>query len=374
MNVLKNFARFVFLSFFWGVVCFSFFFAYFLKFFDFNILNALHWQTLYIHFFYLKWVIKERYDVAFAASLFLFPLFFLIGWRFVVKIHWKKFLMKPFSCLLKKEPEKKPAFQIQSSHSCSKYLRPKKMRTGGNLTDFSFLDKQLSPQTSEIKKEAVDDSLALETLPKEAPFSRREMLSRPSSEKRLEFPEPSSQMPMSSLDEEFKATQHVEKIKDIPPQKTLQEVKDLGKTLGFSVFENIMVKKDIIPLVFSYNEQAIALQILEQDCTEWIADEEEFDGDPPTWFTEKAQVLSPFYQLNQMAKGLEEDTDSKTTPVLVISKGTILNGQNYIDTWKEKGGYVARFHEGKPDVLAELKDVLLEIKKRIDIENQEKNE
>ena len=359
--------RRILLFFLWTYLYAGFCYLFFLWVFNFNIFKVANWTFLYTQFVDLEWVISDPWDVFFVFSVILIPLLWGIGLYFFIKVNWIKKLKNPFANIRENirrrqliKMAKEGKIQIAKPTS-SASLRPQKLRTAGSLTDFSFLEKEqkenggrsdiLNP-TSENGKEKTEN------------HSRQEQedvsIHNGPSSVRTSLQEEEIGRRESSL--EISANSDAERglIVDKNAPVVFQKARELASSLGFSVFENVKTQESILSFVISYDERAWAFDFLIEPTTEWIADEEEFDGEAPVWFTDKAQITSPFYMLCKDSLALEKEAEAPVQPVLVVAAGNILNVQNCLPVWKEKGGAVVRFMQGKPAELPTLEDYLKE--------------
>jgi hypothetical protein len=358
----------------WTYLYVGFCYLFFEFVFHFNIFKPQHWEILYTQFFDNNWVISDRRDIFFVVSVFLVPVFWGVGFSIVFKINALKKIKTFFTDFIDKRRRqqlikmaKEGKIQIAKPVS-SASIRPQKLRTAGSLTDFSFLEKQNKKEQAESvssplpqDQDKENNTAASSRLEQEdSSFHNDSSFANPSlAPKKDDFEKPDNQNNF---------------VSEINTSTVFQKARELASSLGFSVFENVKTQKSILPFVISYNEKAWAFEFLIEPTTEWIADEEEFDDEKPVWFTDKAQITSPFYLLSQEASVLQQEAEAPVTPVLVITAGNILNAQTCLSVWKEKGGAVVRFMQGKPADLPTLETYLREEIQKQDASKPEEQE
>ncbi|MBO4647093.1 MAG: hypothetical protein J5806_02940 [Lentisphaeria bacterium] len=72
--------------------------------------------------------------------------------------------------------------------------------------------------------------------------------------------------------------------------------------------------------------------------TEWLADEESFNGDPPLWFSEAAHLQSPLYIVKVAAEYLKKEFDIDAIPVVILAdKIDIINLEDILKEWRKTG-------------------------------------
>lgn len=141
------------------------------------------------------------------------------------------------------------------------------------------------------------------------------------------------------------------------------QIRTIVEETDMEVFENVPLEGSQVPVVVASDELAYLLTFLTTN-QEWVADEDlSPDGEAPTWFSAEGMIPSPFYQMKQAAKVLQEqENGSKVVPVVVVLNGEILNYETMRETWLEQGGYVVRYENGLPEIMMSL-DTLLREKK-----------
>ncbi len=140
------------------------------------------------------------------------------------------------------------------------------------------------------------------------------------------------------------------------------DIKEIIETAGYKVLTNVKVGSDTIDYV-AVSDSAVALCFEEQQQGDWLADEEIFSDSEPRWFSESAQKTSPAYRALQIRNKVndaitETYPEMMVVPILVISKGNIVNASDMLDTWEDMKVFVSRIGAGGPSDLKKLNNLL----------------
>ncbi len=146
---------------------------------------------------------------------------------------------------------------------------------------------------------------------------------------------------------------------EAPQTATIQEVIEQS---GYKVVTDVNVGDTTIDYI-ALSNNAVVLCFEENTQGNWLADEERFNDGEPLWFSESAQRVSPVHKAIQIKNKisdaiLEVLPETVIVPVLIISKGSIMNAVDMLDTWEELQVFVGRFGEGGPADLKRLSNLL----------------
>ena len=235
---------------------------------------------------------------------------------------------------------KVPVDAMETSPQQNSYSGMGNMSTSTNNTGFSF-DTQKSGFMP----------------PQDSPFTSS--YGAPSAKK-------SFSIASSPMDEDDFDKILLEDIK-LPERVRLEE--DLESVLekaGYSLLHNVKLG-NLTADYLAVGENRIIVCQIDSEEGDWLADEERFNGEDPLWFSESSHRISPVFKLLEEVKKLSTRLSTSgfvgsVAPVFVIKKGTIINAEDMLSTWKEMSISVCRTDMGGPDDLKSFTETIIQDK------------
>ena len=162
------------------------------------------------------------------------------------------------------------------------------------------------------------------------------------------------------------AVQAPEKI-SLSSKELLDALGMIIKKSGFEVFQNVAINKQNVQFV-AVSANNVTLLNMMPDGEEWVADEEAFNNEPPSWFSENDFYPSPVCLLKQakdvlrkhLKTILPEEYSFNINAILVIGAGKVLNADSMLKVWEGMNVSVVRFADGSPETLPRLAEKLIE--------------
>ena len=338
---------------------------------DFHIFNWNHWRFLWNEF-QQGWNIDDRGTVIFFIVLFsAVPLYF-IGWRFFLKVEWLKLLRRNVNRLIYfftgADMLHRGSYKVKLKKRSSKTIRPRPLETGYRpevkeselkvpVEEPILPKRQASSYGIEFDEDDDEDFMLPPrsgrhsyTPPSDSPFNKGYTV--PSMMQGLSVaPSPAADRDHSSSVENML----LEDIK-LPERMKLEEnISELMSRAGYQVIEKVRFNDTVIDYL-GMSADKILLGIADSQPGDWLADEERFNGEDPLWFSESSHRVSPVFQLVELAKAFAQKLSTvgysgSVLPLFIVRKGTIINAEDMISTWKEMSVTVCRTDIGGPDEL-----------------------
>ena len=369
---MNKWVRTLFIGFIWGWVFLGWLVNNFLTDnWDFHIFNWNHWLFLWNEF-QQGWNIDDRGTVIFFVVLFsAVPLYF-IGWRFFLKVEWLKLLRQNVNRLIYfftgADLLHRGNYKVKMKKRSSKTIRPRPLETGYRpevkeselkvpVESPSLPKKQASSYGIDFEEDDEEDFMSppsgrhsAYTPPSDSPFNKGYTV--PSMMQGLSVaPNPAVNRDHSSAVENML----LEDIK-LPERMKLEEnISELMSRAGYQVIEKVRFNDTVIDYL-GMSADKILLGITDSQPGDWLADEERFNGEDPLWFSESSHRVSPVFQLVELAKAFAQKLSTvgysgSVLPLFIVRKGTIINAEDMISTWKEMSVTVCRTDIGGPDEL-----------------------
>lgn len=404
---MKNWKRTLTIGLVWGFICFGWYWRDFFKTnWEFDIFSLWNWSYV-VDEFRKGWAISQTSDWIFLGSLCLMVVIYIVGFRWALKIKWMEWLHRVVNKLIYfftgSNVAQKESVKITLNKKSSKNTRPKAMDSsiirpvvkntelkvpvdtpsgmGGNNfstpsqsmggfggfpmgSDFPGMPSSQGfgaaphPQSFSAPSStgfSFDSNMKNNfTPPKDSPFGTG--FGAPSMRQGLS-------MAPSPFDEDDFDKILLEDIK-IPERKRLDENMDaiLGSS-GYEILRNIKLGGLTIDYLAIGMNRVVVCQIDPEDG-DWLADEERFNGEDPLWFSESSHRVSPVFNLIEQVKKFTERLavsgfTGTVAPVFVEKKGTIINAEDMLSTWKEMAIAVCRTDIGGPDELKSFQETIV---------------
>lgn len=339
---------------------------------DFHIFNWNHWRFLWNEF-QQGWNIDDRGTVIFFIVLFsAVPLYF-IGWRFFLKVEWLKLLRRNVNRLIYfftgADMLHRGSYKVKLKKRSSKTIRPRPLETGYRpevkeselkvpVEEPILPKRQAASYGIEFDEDDDEDFMlpprsgrhSAYTPPSDSPFNKGYTV--PSMMQGLSVaPSPAADRNQTSAVENML----LEDIK-LPERMKLEEnISELMSRAGYQVIEKVRFNDTVIDYL-GMSADKILLGIADSQPGDWLADEERFNGEDPLWFSESSHRVSPVFQLVELAKAFAQKLSTvgysgSVLPLFIVRKGTIINAEDMISTWKEMSVTVCRTDIGGPDEL-----------------------
>ena len=145
-------------------------------------------------------------------------------------------------------------------------------------------------------------------------------------------------------------------------QAVIEDLDAIWHERKYLVLEKVPLPSGVLDYV-AVNKETIYACILDREPSDWLADEESFNGEDPLWFSEVDHRTSPVFVLKKMTSELKKKlnelgTDFSIKPLLIEQKGNIINAEDMMKSWLEMGVSVCRTDKGGPDDLPTFGDFL----------------
>lgn len=301
------------LLFWWWMYCFWYYNWYFKCF------SPKAWRYLINEFRY-GWRISAVSDWVFVISLILALPAFFIGWNLCLKVRWTTLFKKIKNIILKLLRKKETVVKkrLKVGEKKGKITRPPALMTPKMSQQEKTMQKMPS---SAIKKEEID-------------------LSMPAAEEAEEYKAPPKRAPDPPkggprfLDDDFDENTPLSDI-HLPERDFVQEdISELVLNNNFLIVRDI--PNDKVSFVAVADGQ-IVLTYIDEQSGDWLADEDEFEGEDPLWFSESFHRVSPVFGLLKAKKKLAELLQEKNltyqiVPCLIEKEGNIINAEDMLDT------------------------------------------
>ncbi len=381
---MKNWKRTLIIGLVWGYVFFGWYLkAFFKENWNFNLFSIGDWQFLADEF-QKGWGISETGEWVFVSIVLLMGPLYLFVWRCLLKVKWMELLHRFVNKLIyfftgSKNGINRPV-KVQLNKNSSKTTKPKALESG--------LLRPISKEND--LKVPVDGIAAQKPTTAQNPYQSGNSFSSPNtsfgsagynnsftsnsgftppqdSPFLSNYAPPASKQGFSiapsPLDEDDFDKILLEDIK-LPQRTRLEE--DLPSILekaNYSLLQNVKLGDISIDYLAIGNSRIIACQI-DSEEGDWLADEERFNGEDPLWFSESSHRVSPVFRLVEQIKKFSERLSvcgftGTVAPIFVEKKGTIINAEDMLTTWKELGIAVCRTDMGGPDELKSFTETIV---------------
>lgn len=279
----------------WSVAYFAVVWYYTYMDLGFNLVSRAQWQSTYIAFVNGLWAIDSKKGGLLVLTILLFFPLWITGWMIFYKINWRLPIWM-------KHKEKTFKRELILNPNKSKTHMPVKLRLQNN--SFKNMHTYSAPA----------DSAGAST-----------------------------EMPSYAL----------------PPKtdvvNNISALVALSENYKVDSFQNVVLNDQTVPLAISTDDVAALIMILDKDGAAWAADLSE-NGE---WYTAGARIPSPIEQIKKAAIALQElEPDSKITPVLVITRGEIMDADSVVSYCADQGIRFVRFMNGQPETLPTLEDFM----------------
>lgn len=298
---------------------------------QFDPMLVRHW-TYVITLWRRGWVIRQPNEWAFVILLFAFVPLWFIGWALLSSVSWWKLikfiLLLPFRPFKRKQSDKKQTKKLKISKKKSyKKIRPPALRAATG---------KIKP----IENAAPAKEHKAAPQPQSAPAPAPAPTPAPA-------PAPRSVVPPSS---------------SAPAAASGGSVADVLRSAGYRLIQNVMIGSQKIDFI-GVAADKVLLCLIDAESGDWLADEERFNDEEPLWFSESNHRVSPVrLALNAkdalVSKLTAKIRDIKVEPMVVISKGTIINAEDMIDVWLNLHIAVCRYESGAPADIKPLPEVV----------------
>ena len=156
-------------------------------------------------------------------------------------------------------------------------------------------------------------------------------------------------------------------LEDIKLPERVRLEEDLESVLekaGYSLLHNVKLG-NLTAEYLAVGENRIIVCQIDPEEGDWLADEERFNGEDPLWFSESSHRISPVFKLLEEVKKLSTRLSTSgfvgsVAPVFVVKKGTIINAEDMLSTWKEMSISVCRTDMGGPDDLKSFTETIIQ--------------
>ena len=382
---MKNWKRTLIIGIVLGYISFGWYLKKFFKAnWDFNLFALNDWQFI-IDEFKKGWGISSTSDWVFLSTILLMVPLYLFVWRCALKIKWMELLHRFVNKIIYFFTGSKNGInrtvKIDLNKNSSKTTRPKALESGllrpvskendlkvpvdelegqqksntfmGN-TNFSSQGSSFSQSQNtgfSFNQPSIQNSF---TPPQDSPFSSS--YAPPSTNKGFSIAP-------SPLDEDDFDKILLEDIK-LPQRARLEEnLEEILEKANYSLLRNVKLGDITTDYLAIGNSRIIICQI-DPEEGDWLADEERFNGEDPLWFSESSHRVSPIFRLVEQVKKFSERLavsgfTGSVAPVFIVKKGTIINAEDMLPTWKELGVAVCRTDVGGPDELKSFADTIV---------------
>lgn len=371
---MNKWVRIFVIGFIWGWIFLGWLVNHFLiENWNFHFFEWNHWLFLWSEF-QQGWNIDDKGTVIFFIVLFSALPLYLIGWRFFLKVEWLKLLRRNVNRLIYFLTGYSHIFTHNDYHiklkkQSSKTIRPRPLE---------------SSYHPEVKESELKVPVDAPSLPKKQPPAydidfddddENDFMFSPTYQRKKPYSPPDdspftkgytvpsmmqglSVAPNPSADRSHNSSIENVLLEDIklPERIKLEEnISELMMRAGYQVIEKARFNETVIDYL-GMSADKIILAIADTQPGDWLADEERFNGEDPLWFSESSHRVSPVFQLVEMAKGFAKKLSSvgysgSVLPLFIVRKGTIINAEDMISTWKEMSVTVCRTDIGGPDEL-----------------------
>ncbi len=377
---MENWKRTLTIGFIWGYILFGWYLNDFFKTnWNFNIFSLSNWEFI-IDEFRKGWGISSTSDWVFVTIIiFMFP-FYIFIWRYALAIKWTDLVQRTVNKIIFFFTGSKTVLQrpikIDLNKNSSKTTRPKALESSlvRPIAKDTELKVPVGEETQSIKQTSFSGMGNMSTTtgnsgfsfdsskntfmpPNDSPFASS--YGTPTAKK-------SFSVAPSPLDEDDFDKILLEDIK-LPERIRLEEdLESVLETAGYSLLRNVKLGNLTADYLAVGENRVIVCQI-DPEEGDWLADEERFNGEDPLWFSESSHRISPVYKLLEEVKKLSNRLSSSgfigsVAPVFVIKKGTIINAEDMLSTWKEMAISVCRTDMGGPDDLKSFTETIIQDK------------
>lgn len=97
-------------------------------------------------------------------------------------------------------------------------------------------------------------------------------------------------------------------------------------------------KEDEIIALVHDGKIMMLVSFFNEPVSEWLADEGEWNDQPPVWFSESGHCRSPLYTVQRAADYLRDRSMGKILPLVILNDHiNVINAENMADTWCDSG-------------------------------------
>lgn len=336
---MKNINRKLLIGLVWGIFFLWWLCSFLYENWYFRLYSLKSWYYL-IYEFKHGWKISAVSDWIFVLTLFFALPIYLLGWSLCLKVKWLDLVKKIKVLVLKLFGKKSSVIKkrLKLGSKKAKLERPPMV----NTPKLSKQEKSMQKlPSSAIKKEEIDFStptLNTEEIPKKT---------------QSKAPDPPQNGPSFLMDDDIDENTPLSDIV-LPERESVKEnVTDILQQNGFKEVLKVPSKSVSFAAV---SDDKIVLAYVDVEAGDWLADEEEFEGENPLWFSESFHRVSPVFELLKVAKQLrnaleEQSLSYKVQPYFIEKEGNIINAEDMIETWDELGVIVCRTDKGGDDEL-----------------------
>ncbi|MBQ8251100.1 MAG: hypothetical protein IJY92_04220 [Alphaproteobacteria bacterium] len=377
---MKNWKRTLTIGLIWGYILFGWYLNNFFKTnWNFHIFSLSNWEFI-VDEFRKGWGISSTGDWVFVSIiLFMFP-FYIFTWRCALNVKWTDLIQRTVNKIIffftgSKTVLNRPV-KLDLNKNSSKTTRPKALDSG--LIRPIAKDTELKVPVDEMGEAPKQNSYSgmgrMSTSTQNSGFSfdnsKNGFMPPNDSPFTSSYGTPSAKKSFSiapsPLDEDDFDKILLEDIK-LPERTRLEE--DLEAVLekaGYSLLRNVQLGNLTADYLAVGENRVIVCQI-DPEEGDWLADEERFNGEDPLWFSESSHRISPVFKLLEEVKKLSTRLSTSgfigsVAPVFVIKKGTIINAEDMLSTWKEMSISVCRTDMGGPDDLKSFTETIVQDK------------
>ncbi len=377
---MKNWKRTLTIGFVWGYILFGWYLNDFFKTnWNFSIFSISNWEFIFDEF-RKGWGISSTSDWVFVTIVLLMFPFYIFTWKYALTIKWTDLIQRTVNKIIFFFTGSKTVLQrpvkLDLNKNSSKTTRPKALES--SLVRPIAKDSELkvpvdametSPQQNSysgmgnMSTSTNNTGFSFDTQksgfmpPQDSPFASS--YGAPSAKK-------SFSIASSPMDEDDFDKILLEDIK-LPERTRLEE--DLESVLekaGYSLLHNVKLG-NLTADYLAVGENRIIVCQIDPEEGDWLADEERFNGEDPLWFSESSHRISPVFKLLEEVKKLSTRLSTSgfvgsVAPIFVIKKGTIINAEDMLSTWKEMSISVCRTDMGGPDDLKSFTETIVQDK------------
>ncbi|MCP4392901.1 MAG: hypothetical protein GY804_01315 [Alphaproteobacteria bacterium] len=316
---------------------------------DFDLANYRDW--VYVWNLWIDgWVIDEMDEVIFFALVLALLPMWITGWSAISSVKWERIyldFMARYNKKIKdqkllamlKEAEKKGLPEIADVDLKSLLTLDRPRPIGGQLALDLLSDPPLPfGQDKERKRKDKAEKKAIKAATKKA--QKEEEV-----EVKTAVIDDTEAVSAESIDDEI--------IK-------LESAKEILEVVGYELVEDKYIANCHIDYV-AISKSSALLCLVDRDKGEWLADEESFNGEEPLWFSESKHRGSPIFKVKRARDALLAKLDGQgieVAAIAIIKEGTIINGQDMLNTWLDMNVMVCRIGNGGPDELPSFARVM----------------
>lgn len=142
----------------------------------------------------------------------------------------------------------------------------------------------------------------------------------------------------SESDDDESATSDVESDKSASPILDCPQFAKIINTLLDYDWATDLKAIDKNILHFSKDDKRFILYLYygTKTANDWLADEEEFNGEEPLWFSQNSHTISPVYEANRYADAINNKLEEYHQPIVVLMHPHgIINPEDILEQWND---------------------------------------